>query len=501
MKYQNPIIPGFYPDPSICCKDKEYYLVNSSFEYFPGVPIFKSNDMINWTQIGNCLTRKSQLMIDGCPCSGGVFAPTIRFYNGYFYMITTIYTKSGLQNFYIYTENPEMEWSDPILVDIEGIDPSFYWEDGRTYIQYAGILEHSTVIKQVEIKLESGEIIDGSRVISKGCGGRDVEGPHMWKRNNWYYLMLAEGGTREGHMVTLMRSKEIWGPFEACPYNPILSNRDRGKEPLQSIGHADWIEDANGKSWLVALGTRHKKHKTLLGRETMLTPAYWTEDGWLLARDGYMPLEIEVDTTATKQKEKAFVLDFKQGNLPEQIISPRYRNDKLIKFSENAMIITGNGYTLDELADPVFLAIRQSQYEFELKTKIQFFPEKEEEESGIAMFMDNEHYISFFITIREKKRVIILRKKIDEIVDETIYPMTSESNEVFLGIHGSDSKYEFFASDKNEIFAKGWALTKHITSECSNSVFTGVVGGIFITGNKPAHVTEFAYYPGDSPVE
>lgn len=496
MKYQNPIIPGFHPDPSICRKDNACYLVNSSFEYFPGVPIFKSTDMINWTQIGNCFTRRSQLKLDECPCSGGVFAPTLRFHDGLFYMITTVYKENQLHNCYLYTENPETEWSDPIYVDIDGIDPSFFWDNGRTYIQYAGFHENQTVVKQVEIKIENGEIVDGPRLISKGCGGRDVEGPHMWKRDQWYYLMLAEGGTREGHMVTLLRSREIWGPFEACPYNPILSNRDKGKEPLQSIGHADWIEDENGNNWLVCLGTRHKKHRTLLGRETMLAPACWTEDGWLIARDRYMPLEIEADIQGVQKKEEPFIMDFKQGRLPKQIISPRFRNDGLVQFLEDRMIITGNGFTLDELADPVFLGIRQSQYDFKFNAGIQFMPEKPKEECGIAMFMDQEHYISFFVTVRENTRVIVLKKKIDDIVQETSFPVSGDVNEVKLSVRGSDDKYEFTALSNNKMLANGWTLTKHISNECSNSSFTGVVGGIYITGHKSAVVTEYSYYPG-----
>ncbi len=251
MKYQNPIIPDYYPDPSICKKGNDYYLVTSSFEYFPGAPIFYSSYLFNWEPIGHCLTRKSQLDLDGCGCSKGIYAPTIRHHDDKFYMITTN-VGSKIETFYVTANDPREEWSEPVFIDIPGIDPSFYFEAGRTYVQYADYSTGISIIKQVEIELESGKLLSSPQIISHGCGGRDIEAPHIFKRGQWYYLMLAEGGTREGHMVTLARSESLWGPFEACPFNPILSNRDLGTALIQSVGHADLIEDEAGNAWLVA---------------------------------------------------------------------------------------------------------------------------------------------------------------------------------------------------------------------------------------------------------
>lgn len=279
MKYTNPVIKGMYPDPSVCCVNNTYYLVNSTFEYMPAIPVFKSEDLVNWEQIGNAIVDPTEFGIEDTPNSGGIFAPTIRFNQGQYYIITTCFGRKGLKNFFITAENPAGPWSKPVFIDIEGIDPSLYWEDGNTYIQYTAF----GTIMQVSINEFTGEILRGPEVITKGCGGRDTEGPHMWKRNGYYYLLLAEGGTREGHMVTLMRSKSIWGPFEASPYLPVVSNKDYAREPLQCVGHADWIQGRNGEDYLVALAVRHVKHKTILGRETVLTPAYWTDDGWLKA--------------------------------------------------------------------------------------------------------------------------------------------------------------------------------------------------------------------------
>lgn len=495
MIYNNPIIPGFYPDPSICKKDEVYYLVNSSFEYFPGVPIFKSNDMVNWEQIGNCLTRKNQLYLDQCRCSGGVFAPTIRYYDRKFYVITTVYSASGLKNFYVWTENPEGEWSDPIEIDIKGIDPSFYCENGRTYVQYTAFSKDNGLIKQVEIELASGKILYGPKTLTKGCGGRDVEGPHLWKRNDWYYLLLAEGGTREGHMVTVMRSKDIWGPFNSSPYNPVISNKDKGKELLQSIGHGDCLEDRNGNHWLVTLGTRPHKHRTLIGRETMLTPIYWTEDGWLRSKKGYMPTKFKVDIQGQQQPVCGFTIDFSLGKLPHQIISPRFRDDEAVKFKDDVMIVKGNKKTLDELSTPIFLAIRQNQYNFDLEIHLSFNPLHQNHEAGVSIYMDINHYFSFFITVRYGRKVIVLKKKVGEIIQEKIFSIKDDKNEIKFNVKGSIDQYQFKAYDNNDIIADDFALTKHITSECSDSPFTGVVCGTYVIGEEVALISKFSYTP------
>lgn len=489
MKYQNPIISGFYPDPSICSKDGIYYLINSSFEYFPGIPIFKSADLVNWSQVGNCLTRKSQFDLKGVRCSGGIFAPTIRYYNGLFYIITTCVNNNGFKNFYIYTDNPEKEWSDPIYIEIEGIDPSFFWEDGRSFVQYANCGE----IFQVEIEIVTGNIIEGPHVITKGCGGRDTEGPHMWKKNGFYYLMLAEGGTREGHMVTMMRSKSVWGPFEASPYNPVISNKDRPREVLQCIGHADLICDENNKNYLVALGTRHYKHRTILGRETMLTPTYWTDDGWLRVENGYMAFENETSYDGQQEKNKSIFIDMNSGNLPVEVITPRYCKYEDIKFSNGAMYIKGNDYTLDETEECMIIALRQTEYDFEINTKIRFCPNDSKDESGLVMMMDNYHYMSLFISKRNDEDALVLRKKVADIITEEVYHLNNKDF-VKLWIKGSKEKYYFgYLDEDNKRVVIGESFTKHLSSESCFSPFTGVVGGVYIIGNNESCVNEFKY--------
>ncbi|WP_171026096.1 MULTISPECIES: glycoside hydrolase family 43 protein, partial [unclassified Clostridium] len=219
MGFRNPIIPGYNPDPSVCRVGEDYYLVTSSFEDFPGVPVYHSRDMVNWEQIGYCLTRRSQLELKNCPPSRGIFAPVIRYHQGRFYMITTNVSHGG--NFYVWTEDPAGEWSEPIFLAQGGIDPSlFFDDDGKVYLTSNQPTGGDWTIAQSEIDIATGQLLTKPRTVWTGTGGRHPEGPHLYKINGKYYLMIAEGGTELGHMETIARSDSPYGPFESCPHNP-----------------------------------------------------------------------------------------------------------------------------------------------------------------------------------------------------------------------------------------------------------------------------------------
>ncbi|NLC16269.1 MAG: glycoside hydrolase family 43 protein, partial [Clostridiales bacterium] len=235
MRYHNPVIKGFYPDPSVCRAGDKYYLVCSSFQYFPAVPLFESGDLVNWKQIGHCLTRKSQIMLNKIDSSGGVFAPTIRYNEGRFYMTTT--NASAQQNFYVWTDDIYSEWSEPIFVDQGGIDPSLMFDDGKVYFLSTGQDdEGKSGIIQCQIDIKTGQKLTPSKCIWQGTGGRYLEAPHMYKINDWYYLVAAEGGTEYGHMVTYARARSPEGKFENYAHNPVLTNRNLGAFELQGMG-------------------------------------------------------------------------------------------------------------------------------------------------------------------------------------------------------------------------------------------------------------------------
>ena len=218
--YVNPVIPGFYPDPSVCRVGDDYYLVNSSFQYFPGVPLFHSKDLIHWDQIGNVLDRESQLPLKGASAWLGIYAPTIRYNDGTYYMITTNVGNgdNGRGNFFVTATGPAGPWSDPIWLDQGGIDPSLLFDEGKTYF----VSNPDGAIWLCEIDAATGRQLTESRRIWEGTGGRHPEAPHIYKKDGWYYLMIAEGGTEMGHMVTIARSRDIYGPYEANPAIPIL---------------------------------------------------------------------------------------------------------------------------------------------------------------------------------------------------------------------------------------------------------------------------------------
>lgn len=297
MLYKNPIIPGYNPDPSICRVGNDFYLVNSTFEFFPGVPIYHSQNLVNWELIGYCLTRRSQLELENCRNSGGIYAPTIRHHNGTFYMITTNVTDKG--NFIVHTSDIHGEWSEPAWIDQGGIDPSLFWDnDERCYYCSTGILDGVRGIVAFEIDPMTGEILSEKKLISEGCGGQCAEGPHIYKKDGFYYLMIAEGGTEYAHRETIQRSEHIYGPYTPCPHNPIISHKEYKKSEIQATGHADLVEDSNGNWWMVCLGIRRFSHALLhnLGRETFLAPVSWNEEGWpVVGYNGNGTIELVMD--------------------------------------------------------------------------------------------------------------------------------------------------------------------------------------------------------------
>lgn len=284
---QNPILRGFNPDPTICRVGEDYYLATSSFSYFPGVPIYHSQNLMHWKRAGYVLSRREQLCVTYEDVSGGIFAPTLRWHDGTFYLITTNITTH--ENFFCTASNPAGPWSDPVVIRAAGgIDPSLFWDDdGKVY--YTGTapwndsrFDHPMIVCS-EIDLTTGQLVGEMWCIGEGFA-RDAhapEGPHLYKKDGWYYLLIAEGGTEHNHAVTVSRSRDLRCPFEQCPANPVLTHRHLGRNHLIcNVGHADLVECQDGSWYAVCLGSRlvGGYHKPL-GRETFLVPVTW-ENGW-----------------------------------------------------------------------------------------------------------------------------------------------------------------------------------------------------------------------------
>ena len=264
-----------HPDPSICRVGGHYYLACSSFEYFPGIPVFRSQDLVHWEQIGNALDRTTQLDLPpSTPSSGGVYAPTLRYHDGRFHLITSVVPHAG--TLLVTSTDPAGPWSDPVWLPDVGIDPDLAWDaDGNAWCTYMGI-------HQVRVDLATGATLEAPREIWSGTPGAQwPEAPHLYEIDGTWYLMIAEGGTDAGHGISVARGPAPDGPFEPCPHNPILSHRSTD-HPIQNTGHGDLVQAADGSWWLVFLGTRPRGGPPgwhVLGRETFLAPVTWV-DGW-----------------------------------------------------------------------------------------------------------------------------------------------------------------------------------------------------------------------------
>lgn len=278
-----PAIPGFYSDPTWCRGRDAYYLANSSFEYFPGAPIFRSEDLVTWTQIGNIIDRPEQTPLLGAGASAGIFGSTLRFHDDTYWFITTNIDAVAAGQQIFTAKDPAGPWSNALVVpETGGIDPDLFWDaDGTCYLTWTRM-----GIRQARIDPVAGRLLSEPVPMWNGVGMKAPEGPHVYRVGDWCYLLIAEGGTERGHCVSVARSRAADGPYEGCPGNPILTHRSTS-HPIQSVGHADLVEGPDGRWWITYHGTRPRGMTPefhVIGRETMIAPVDWV-DGWPVVRE------------------------------------------------------------------------------------------------------------------------------------------------------------------------------------------------------------------------
>jgi xylan 1,4-beta-xylosidase len=485
MKFNNPVIKGFYPDPSVCKAGELYYMACSSMQYFPGVPLFESKDLINWTPIGHALTRKSQIMLDKVNSSGGVFAPTLRYHNGRFYMTTT--NDTTRQNFYVWTDDIRGGWSDPIFIDQGGIDPDLYFEKDSAFFMSNGTGENGIgVILQCEIDIATGRKLTPSTPLWQGTGGRFLESPHMYRINGWYYLMAAEGGTEFGHMVTYARSESIHGPFEAYPDNPVLTNRNLGGYEVQAVGHGDLIQDLNGNWWMFHLAFRQigmwiPYHH--LGREVFLAPVTFREDGWFTAGHNGMTLtSFETDRISdgvVQQEKKVYSFDNTAWDIDWCYL--RHPNDENYQLGENRLTLTGTLVTLDQVDSPTFIGIRQKDFDAIITCEVEL---ANCGEAGITMYMDENHHYDLAIRRKDRQYEVINRLNVGDIKSvEQAAPIEKMNRRVQLCIQAGREHYSFSVRLDGQDIPLGKAQTKYLSSEVAGG-FTGVIVGLYAIGES-----------------
>ncbi|ULO04895.1 glycoside hydrolase family 43 protein [Paenibacillus sp. 19GGS1-52] len=500
MNYRNPVISGFHPDPSVCRVGDDYYLVTSSFEYFPGVPLFHSKDLVHWQQIGHVLTRTEQLDLRTAGSSGGIYAPTIRYYKGTFYMTTT--NVSGGGNFYVYTNDPHGSWSDPVYVDQPGIDPDLFFDDDGSVYYTTSHDAMGQGAYQSRIDIETGKRLSDVILVWKGTGGQYPEAPHLYQIGNYYYLMISEGGTEYGHMVTVARSKHPDGPFESCPYNPILSHRSQQKS-IHATGHADLIQTQDGNWWAVFLGIRpigYPQHHHL-GRETFLAPVNWTEDGWPIIGDNGTVSEIMSAGSLPLQSQPVPPVrdDFDSTTLASFWNFLRSTDQELWSLTEKKGYLTlyGSEVSLNEGGVPAFVGRRQQHFECRSTAHLTFAPQQDGEEAGITVLMNERFHYEIAITRSKEERKLIFRRRLGslwKVENEILW----SSDSIVLIVHADKTQYSFGYSDNGqEPVWFGHGECGLLGTEVAGG-FTGVFMAMYATGNgvksiSPAHFDWFDY--------
>lgn len=499
--FKNPILKGFYPDPSICRVGEDYYMVTSSFEYFPGVPIFHSKDLVNWQQIGHVLDRPSQLKLDGIHPSGGIFAPTIRYHKGTFYMITTLITNrnnTGV-NFYVTAKSPAGPWSEPnFLKDAPGIDPSlFFDDDGKVY--YTGnrtpedkpagskyrqiwIQELDTVKKQligeVTVAIEEGALHNA--VVA--------ESPHLYKKDGFYYITIAEGGTGIDHAVAVFRSKSPLGPYEGNKKNPIITHRNLGKEyPVACVGHADLVETQNGEWWMVLLGVRtYGGFHYNLGRETFLTRVAWEND-WPVVNPGIGKIRLEErrpNLPIFNAKKENIFDDFNTDSLYfywNFIRTPK-NNFWSFKDKKGYLSLQLAPDAITGLGNPSFIGRRQQDTSFFAETKMLFEPVNKNESAGLVVMMNNNFHFRIEKILENNKNYIQLTRRHagkEDLIAK--YPILK--GEIVLGVKAIGQQYAFYYTQNNETIFFTQDIDGRTLSRINTGGFTGTYIGLYASSN------------------
>ncbi|NDV81566.1 glycoside hydrolase family 43 protein [Bacteroides sp. 51] len=507
-QYFNPVIAGFYPDPSICRKGDTYYLVTSTFSFFPGVPIFTSKDLVNWEQIGHVLDRPSQLNLTNQGISAGIFAPAIEYnqYNDTFYMITTGVGAGG--NFFVKTKDPAKGWSDPILLpEVKGIDPSFMFdEDGKGYIVHndepenGPDWEQQRTIRIHEFDVENDRTIGKNKeIVRGGVNPKDkpiwIEAPHLYKINGYYYLMCAEGGTSDWHSEVIFRSKKPFGPYEPAKYNPILTQRrlpDEREYKITNSGHADLLQTPEGDWWAVFLACRPYEGNVFnTGRETFMLPVTW-KDGFpiILPKDEAIPTVVDKKnlTPGAKYLTGNFVYnqEFDDKKLDYSWIYIRTPQKDFFTLEDGKLNITPMNISIEERKSPAAVLRRQQHTSFIVETQLEYIPQTADDFAGFTLFQNEAYQFLFGKTIIDgKEKLALYRMAGDkEIVAAIELNKKDAAVPIRLKVEGKgryyDFSYAFDGEDWKTLAADADAI--NLSTEHAKG-FVGAMIGLYATTN------------------
>jgi xylan 1,4-beta-xylosidase len=471
--YVNPILAGFYPDPSITRGEGDnFYLVNSTFAYFPGIPVFHSKDLVNWTQIGNVIDRPSQLRFDSLGVSRGVFAPAISYHDGTFYVINTCVDCRG--NFLMTATNPAGPWSDPIWLGFDGIDPSMFFDsDGKAYVVNNGppvgtpLYGGHRAIWIQEFDTKSKQLIGERTLIVNG--GVDIttkpswiEGPHVLKRNGKYFLIAAEGGTGDYHSEVVFGADSVRGPYTPWSGNPVLTQRhlDRNRaDPITSTGHADFVTTTAGETWAIFLGTRPYANDTYnTGRETFLMKVNWRDDGWPSITSGQQGVPyVAAKPTLPRQAAPKIPThgnftvrdDFSAKTLAPYWLQLRTPRESTFDLSTQPgwLTLAARPVSLSSRGQPSFVGRRQQHLSATATTAMRFTPERDGDRAGLVAFQSENNWYWLAVGRADGKRVVqvIERAWRGERADSVVAtaPLPDGNGNVYLRIVARRGKYDF----------------------------------------------------------
>lgn len=497
-QYRNPVIPGYHPDPSICRVGDDFYIVNSSFQYFPGVPIYHSKDLVNWELIGNVLDRASQLPLQGASSWLGIYAPTIRYHEGVYYMITTNVGKRG--NFMVTATDPRGPWSEPIWLRQGGIDPSLYFEDGKCYM----VSNPDVGIWLCEIDPKTGEQLTESKLLWRGTGGRHPEGPHIYKKDGYYYLLISEGGTELAHKLTIARSKNIYGPYEANPANPILTHCSMAGQgsQIQGTGHGDFVQAGDGSWWLVFLGYRNfggSYHH--LGRETYLAPVEWKSGEWPVVNGGN-PVDTLMNINplgvAQRSQKRSITTTFDKPLGAEWVY---IQNPDLSRYAlaNGKLQLTCSPTTLTQNETPTFVGRRQESENMLVETRVALQGATEGAEAGLTVYQIHDGHADLCLRERDGKTEVAVKCRMKS-VEAVLGSAQISGNAATLRVRSDGDKYFFDCSEDGKTFTTIADIDCPLLSTEVVGGFTGMIIGMYATENgasgKPATApkAQFDYF-------
>jgi len=514
--YKNPVLPGFHADPSVCRVGDDFYLVNSTFQYFPGVPVFHSKDLIHWEQVGNCLTRPSQLDLSRLYTqenpelgwtNAGVYATTIREHNGRLFMVTTVFPSR--RHFYVWTDDPAGEWSEPVVIDfaIGSCDPTLYFEGDKCYF-----LWKEGDIKICEIDVETGKQLGDIHHLGTGLGGRYPEGPHIYKKDGYYYLLLAEGGTEQGHHVNILRSKNLFGPYVPNRANPILShfNMEMQGSEIQGLGHADLVQAPDSTWWMICLGYRTSGYLLhVMGRETMLAPVRWDKNAWPVV-NGNGTIQVDMDCQTLPQvpmpadpiREE---FNFVKRHVPADSYASlglamgwhSIGNPDLSRYSlterKGWLRLKPTTTTLDKATSPTFVARRQTEKRFTSTTLLDASHMSEGMQAGITAYAAPLNHYDVLVEKKDGHLVVRSNIRLGELAHSS-KEMTLKGNKAYLRISSDGAYYYMQASADDKMFETLAKMDfRYLSTEVIGG-FTGVMLGVFAQGESPNGFADFDWF-------